>query len=88
MTADTAATETVTPFPLRTSGTKIVDGSGAEIRLRGVCVGGWLNMENFITGYPANESMMRKRVPDALADSIAFSSCTVRETLLEQLKEG
>ena len=22
-------------------------------------IGGWLNMENFITGHPANESMMR-----------------------------
>src|SRR2546421_472574 len=27
--------------------------------LRGVGLGGWMNMENFITGYPANEESMR-----------------------------
>ena len=30
--------------------------------MRGVCLGGWLNMENFITGYAANESLMRSTV--------------------------
>ena len=54
--------------PIQTSGTKFLDGSGAEIRLRGVCVGGWLNMENFITGYSANESMMRSSVRAVLGD--------------------
>ena len=29
---------------------KIVDQSGAEVYLRGTCVGGWMNMEDFING--------------------------------------
>jgi hypothetical protein len=38
---------------LRVSGNRIVTGAGpgTEVLLRGVGVGGWLNMENFITGY-------------------------------------
>jgi len=32
-------------------GKNIVNGCGEPMRLRGVCFGGWLNMENFITGY-------------------------------------
>ena len=51
---------------VRTRGAEMLDGRGSPIRFRGVCVGGWLNMENFITGYPANESMMRAAVLDAL----------------------
>jgi aryl-phospho-beta-D-glucosidase BglC (GH1 family) len=47
---------------LRTRGTEFLDGNGEPVRLRGVGLGGWLNMENFITGYPANESMMRSAV--------------------------
>jgi endoglucanase len=47
---------------LRTRGTEFLDGRGDPVRLRGVGLGGWLNMENFITGYPANESMMRAAV--------------------------
>jgi hypothetical protein len=45
--------------PLQVRGAAIVDSQGQPLRLRGVNVGGWLNMENFITGYAANESMMR-----------------------------
>ena len=36
--------------------------SGTPVVLRGVGLGGWMNMENFITGYPANESAMREAV--------------------------
>ncbi|SEG74423.1 Aryl-phospho-beta-D-glucosidase BglC, GH1 family [Thermomonospora echinospora] len=53
---------------LRVSGDRLVDGSGAVVRLRGVGVGGWLNMENFITGYPATETLMRRAVRDVLGD--------------------
>src|SRR3954463_165550 len=53
--------------PLRTEGTKIVDAQGEPVRLKGVNIGGWLNMENFITGYAGNESMMRAAVRDVLA---------------------
>jgi endoglucanase len=51
---------------LRTDGPRLVDGGGRTVRLRGVGLGGWLNMENFITGYAANEAMMRSLVRQEL----------------------
>jgi endoglucanase len=51
---------------IRTDGDKVLDVRGAPVRLRGACIGGWLNMENFITGYAANESLMRAAVRRAL----------------------
>src|SRR4051794_29001239 len=47
---------------LRVEGGAIVDGEGGRVLLRGVGLGGWMNMENFITGYPATESQMRAAV--------------------------
>jgi endoglucanase len=47
---------------LRVQGDAVVDADGARVLLRGVGLGGWMNMENFITGYPANESAMREAV--------------------------
>jgi endoglucanase len=44
---------------LRVQKSVLVDGSGREIRLRGVCLGGWMNMENFINGYPGDEHGLR-----------------------------
>jgi endoglucanase len=38
---------------------KIVNASGQPVMLRGTCVGGWMNMENFINGYPGDESGVR-----------------------------
>jgi endoglucanase len=55
----------VIPF-LRTQGSQFVGADGQPVRLRGVGLGGWLNMENFITGYAANESLMRAAVRDVL----------------------
>jgi aryl-phospho-beta-D-glucosidase BglC (GH1 family) len=51
---------------LRTHGDAIVDGDGTRVVLRGVGLGGWMNMENFITGYPATESLMREAVARVL----------------------
>ena len=51
---------------LRVEGETIVDASGSPVILRGVGLGGWMNMENFITGYPANESAMREAVSAVL----------------------
>lgn len=62
------ATTAPTLTHMRTRGTEILDVHGRPIRLRGVCLGGWLNMENFITGYAANESMMRAAVRRELGD--------------------
>ena len=52
--------------PLRVDGSAIVDAEGARVVLRGVGLGGWMNMENFITGYPATESQMRSAVTAVL----------------------
>ncbi|MGH3169277.1 MAG: glycoside hydrolase family 5 protein [Trebonia sp.] len=51
---------------LRTSGPCIVTEDGEPVLLRGVGLGGWLNMENFITGYPASESAHRAAMRKAL----------------------
>lgn len=51
---------------LRTSGAGIVTDDGEPVLLRGVGVGGWLNMENFITGFPATESSHRAALRRAL----------------------
>ena len=48
--------------PLRVQGDAVVDPDGARVLLRGAGLGGWMNMENFITGYPANETGMRAAV--------------------------
>ncbi|MDH2424363.1 cellulase family glycosylhydrolase [Sphaerisporangium sp. TRM90804] len=53
---------------LRVSGSRLVAADGAPVRLRGVGLGGWMNMENFITGYPANESAMRDAVRGVLGE--------------------
>jgi endoglucanase len=53
---------------LRTSGPGIVASDGTPVRLRGIGVGGWLNMENFITGYPSTESAHRKAMREVLGE--------------------
>lgn len=52
--------------PLTFSGTEFVESDGSPIRLRGPNIGGWLLMENFITGYAANEELMRSKVARAV----------------------
>jgi Endoglucanase len=44
---------------LHVSHGKIVGEAQQPIHLRGVNVGGWMNMENFINGYPGTESHLR-----------------------------
>ncbi|MEU7857514.1 cellulase family glycosylhydrolase [Nonomuraea sp. NPDC049141] len=56
---------------LQVSGTQLVTADSTPVRLRGVGLGGWLNMENFITGYPANESSMREAVREVLGEDRA-----------------
>ncbi|OSX62800.1 glycoside hydrolase family 5 protein [Postia placenta MAD-698-R-SB12] len=51
---------------LRVSGTKIVDQNGKEVILRGAGLGGWMNMENFISGYPGIESQIRAALADVV----------------------
>ncbi|GIH90632.1 glycoside hydrolase family 5 protein [Planobispora siamensis] len=56
---------------LHVSGNHLVAADGTPVRLRGVGLGGWMNMENFITGYPANESAMREAVAEAIGEERA-----------------
>lgn len=44
---------------LSVKGNQIVDRQGQEVRLRGTCVGGWLNMEDFINAYPGAEHQLK-----------------------------
>ena len=44
---------------LKVDGDKVVGEDGKPVILRGAALGGWMNMENFITGYPGHESEHR-----------------------------
>ena len=51
---------------IRVDGDRLVDESGSTVVLHGVGLGGWMNLENFITGYPGNESGMRAQLLAAM----------------------
>ena len=56
---------------------KIVDESGNVVYLRGTCIGGWMNMEDFINAYPGTESGIRRQMAEVIGASKAdlfFSS--------------
>jgi len=53
---------------LSTDGSRITNRDGSPVVLRGFGLGGWMNMENFITGYPANEEAQREAVRTVLGD--------------------
>ena len=59
------------PSFLRVSGTSIVDDTGRQVILKGAGLGGYLNMENFITGYPGHEHEHRAALSDVLGASKA-----------------
>ncbi len=45
---------------------KIINTSGKVVNLRGTCIGGFLNLEDFINAYPGTESTLRKHMLDTL----------------------
>jgi hypothetical protein len=51
---------------LQTKGNKIVDDTGSEVNLRGYCIGGWMNMEDFINSFPGSEEGIRETVAETL----------------------
>ncbi|KAF9466717.1 glycoside hydrolase family 5 protein [Collybia nuda] len=53
---------------LKVSGTKLVGGEGSEVVLRGAGLGGWMTMENFITGYPGCEFQVREALEGVLGE--------------------
>jgi hypothetical protein len=50
-------------------GSRLVDESGEVVTLAGFGLGGWLNMEDFITGYPGNEEAMRRHLRAAMGQA-------------------
>ena len=56
--------------PLRVDGTRLVS-DGQTVVLRGLGLGGWMNMENFITGYAGSESQMRRALTRVLGPAAA-----------------
>jgi endoglucanase len=55
---------------LTVSGDRIVDSTGSTVTLRGYNIGGWLNMENFLTGYPGTEWQHRRALKRALGPQL------------------
>lgn len=53
---------------LQVRGRDIVNQNNEKIYLRGVSFGGWLNMENFITGYLGSESSFRRAIREELGE--------------------
>ncbi len=51
---------------LHVSGTHLVDARGRTVRLTGFGLGGWMNQENFITGFPATETLERAALLKAM----------------------
>ncbi|WNB87150.1 cellulase family glycosylhydrolase [Cellulomonas sp. ATA003] len=45
---------------VQVDGDRLVTPDGATVLLRGFGLGGWMTMENFITGYPATEAQLRR----------------------------
>jgi len=54
---------------LKIKGNEIVGADEQPVTLRGTSLGGWMNMENFITGYPANEENQRQAIRQVLGQS-------------------
>ncbi|KIY74357.1 glycoside hydrolase family 5 protein [Cylindrobasidium torrendii FP15055 ss-10] len=53
---------------IKVSGTKLVDEQGQEIVLRGSALGGWMNMENFISGFPGCEYQIRETLAATIGE--------------------
>ncbi len=59
--------DTRSPLPwLRVDGDRLADEAGTTVALTGFGLGGWMNMENFITGYPGNEENIRRVLREAM----------------------
>jgi len=56
---------------LQVRGEEIVDASGRPLRLRGVCLGGWLLMEDCMAGFAGVEYRFRMAVREALGEEKA-----------------
>lgn len=70
---------------LRVKGRDLVDGEGRPVLLRGFALGGWLNTENFISGYPGTDHKLTAAMAGALGEKKArflvdrFLDCFIDE---------
>ena len=53
---------------IRVDGDRLVSETGETVVLHGVGLGGWMNMENFVTGYPGTEQGIRRELLAAMGD--------------------
>src|SRR5690242_19398914 len=53
---------------LTVTGPHLATRSGRRVLLRGVGLGGWMNMENFITGFPGTETLHRAALARVLGE--------------------
>lgn len=56
---------------LRVKKNQIVNTKDQTVSLRGTCVGGWMNMEEFINGYPGAEHQLRAVMAEELGEGKA-----------------
>lgn len=56
---------------LTVRGDHLENSAGRTVILRGIGLGGWMNMENFITGYPGNEEAQREKIAQILGPELA-----------------
>ncbi|GAA6407239.1 hypothetical protein K040078D81_13560 [Blautia hominis] len=70
---------------LHTNKKKIETESKKTVYLRGACVGGWMNMENFINGYPGTEISLREHMKKRLGEE--RGTCFFDEMLSNFLAE-
>lgn len=54
---------------LSVKGNQIVDTKGNKVRLRGTCPGGWMNMEDFINGFPGSEHRLRAEMKEVIGEA-------------------
>lgn len=55
---------------LQTAGNQFVTRGGEPVKLHGVGLGGWLNMENYILGFPGTEALVRSALTEVLGDAL------------------
>jgi len=81
------------PEFLHVEGSKILNGQGQVVILRGFNLGGWMNLENFMLGYPGHESGIRAAISQVLGEGLVrfffdrFSHHFLTKDDLKYLKE-
>jgi len=51
---------------LSTRGKDIINDRGEKIFLRGTCIGGWMNLEDFINAYPGTATTLKRQMQNTL----------------------